>query len=61
MGLVSTWMGDRLGIPDAVGILPPTATGKYIHFYILYIRNVFGRDKNYIINVLDLVMFERRR
>ena len=21
MGLVSTWMGDRLGIPDAVGIL----------------------------------------
>ena len=26
MGLVSTWMGDRLGIPDAVGILHLGAT-----------------------------------
>ena len=34
VGLISTWMGDRLGTPHAGGILPPTSI-LYLIFGVL--------------------------
>ena len=42
MGLVSTWMGDRLGTPDAVGFLHRDARSFQHHFLF-----------NFVVKILD--------
>ena len=51
MGLVSTWMGDRLGTPDAVGVLFFIFHFKPIYIFHTLLTLTFDRNSSIIFSI----------